>query len=190
MKELPNIPKKGLPNIPGTDKPQMFDRISNTVEHWIISYYFKHEKEIDEGISILNNLSQLEEILELPIRYHEKLKKYHDDFSEGYTKFLKEKYDKNLIEEEPYTHPIDKIRKTNEGIDYISFVGKVGIKYLPVKKELQGKGELFIDKNHPIILVAPDKTIYKYWGIHGLKNIKETNETKRYKILKNLKYLK
>jgi hypothetical protein len=156
-----------LPSLSGSNKPFIFDRISNTHEHWILSYFFTHEEELGKGISISNKLSKLEEILSLPKGYHDALRSYTSAFNNGFSKFLLEKYRKESYIQKLFTHPIEKIRTTNEGIDYVSFIG-LGVYYLPVEISLQDKGSVFIDKQHPFVLVAPDKTIYKYWGMSGM----------------------
>jgi len=168
-----------LPELPGTNKPFIFERISTTVEHWLITYYFMHEQKINAGITITNNLTRLEEILELPKGYHDALQQYTENFNEDFARFLKDKYQKETTIRKLFTHPVDKIRQTKEGIDYISFVGSIGMRYLPVNKELQGKGYLFRDKNHPILLVAPDKTLYTYWGITNMPGQMLIDENER-----------
>jgi len=169
MKEESNEKNENntLPLLPGSNKPFIFERISNTHEHWILSYFFTHEKEIGQGLSISNNLSKLEEILALPKGYHDALRGYTSAFNNGFSKFLLEKYRKESYIQKLFTHPVEKIRTTNEGIDYVSFIG-LGVRYLPLQTSLQGNGSVFIDRQHPFVLVAPDKTLYKYWGITGM----------------------
>jgi len=156
-----------LPSLPGANKPFIFERVSNTFEYWIASYYFTHEQEISKGISITNNLSKLEEILALPKGYHDALRGYTTAFNESFSAFLQKKYAQETHVQKLFTHPVDKIRTTKDGVDYVSLIG-LGVRYLPGDKSLQGKGSLFIHKKKPFVLVAPDKTIYNYWGISDL----------------------
>lgn len=153
---------------PKKNDPYEMKRISNVVEHWTISYYFEHTKIINENISIPNKISKLEEILELPINYHEKLKQFTNNFNESFSEFLKKEKGQKIYIQTPYTHPVDKVRTTKENIDYISFTGAVGIRKLPLDETLRGTGHVFIDTTHPITLIAPDNTIYKYWGINTM----------------------